>query len=75
MDTINDLTKIIGQLDQTVKKLFDQTMSPEIQESMTEEQKKLLEEGRNAFDLSGVTLEEKMEKLQNTIKHVAKYSQ
>lgn len=76
MEALNELTGLMEQIKQVSQRALNQAITPEVMAQMTPEQKKLIEEGQNAFKFKeGQTLDEKINELQNTLKNVAKYNQ
>lgn len=71
MEQLKEINKLVGQLEKTVSTTLNQVLTPDVMAKMSEEQKAMITQGREAFKFNGLSLDEKMEELQKTLKNVA----
>ena len=74
MTELERLGGLLKEFQTTANNAFAEAMRPEIMESMNDEQKALLKRGKNAFNLDGLTPDEKLEELQKLMKDVANFN-
>jgi hypothetical protein len=68
MDSLNQILKGLKGLEKETNQLMNQSMTPEIMDQLNPAQKAMINEAKSAFNLDGLSLAEKEEKLRETLK-------